>query len=52
MIFALHELATHPDVQDRLLNEIKDHEMKNGGTLDYNSIQNMNYLDMVVSGII
>ncbi|KPJ12395.1 Cytochrome P450 9e2 [Papilio machaon] len=52
MMFALHELALNPDVQNRLLDEIKQHEVRNGGTLDYNSIQNMNYLDMVVSEVL
>ncbi|KPJ03683.1 Cytochrome P450 9e2 [Papilio xuthus] len=52
MMFALHELAMNPDVQNRLFDEIKQHEVRNGGTLDYNSIQNMNYLDMVVSEVL
>ncbi|KAH9645247.1 hypothetical protein HF086_012125, partial [Spodoptera exigua] len=48
--FLLHELAMNPDVQERLAQEIKEHDVKNGGKFDFNSIQNMVYMDMVVSG--
>lgn len=50
MSFLVHELALHPEVQERLVEEIRENEAKNGGKFDYNSITNMNYLDMVVSG--
>lgn len=50
MSFALHELALHPDIQDRLVQEIKQHHNKNGGKLGFNSISNMVYMDMVTSG--
>lgn len=50
MAFALHELALNPDVQDRLYKEIKENDMKYGGKLNFAGIQNMTYLDMVVSG--
>lgn len=50
MSFALYELAVNPDVQEKLLEEIKEADAKNGGKFDYNSIQNMTYMDMVVSG--
>ncbi|CAG9785902.1 unnamed protein product [Diatraea saccharalis] len=49
MSFTLHELAVNPDVQDVLVAEIRENEKKNGGKFDYNSIQNMVYMDMVVS---
>ncbi|KOB74839.1 Cytochrome P450, partial [Operophtera brumata] len=49
MSFLLHELALHPDIQERLAEEIRENEQKNGGKFDYNSIQSMTYLDMVVS---
>ncbi|CAG5032367.1 unnamed protein product [Parnassius apollo] len=52
MSFALHEIATHPEVQQRLYEEIKKHNGKNRGNLDYNSIQNLKYLDMVVSEVL
>lgn len=52
MAFALHELAINPDVQEKLVQEIKENEIKNGGKFDYNSIQNMKYMDMVVSEVL
>lgn len=48
--FLLHELALDFDIQDRLLAEIKENDKKNGGKFDYNSVQSMVYLDMVISG--
>ncbi|XP_047529705.1 uncharacterized protein LOC125065894 [Vanessa atalanta] len=50
MSFALRELALHPEVQERLAKEIREHHAKNGGKLNFNSIQNMTYMDMVTSG--
>lgn len=50
MTFLLYELAINPDIQDRLAKEIREHDKKNGGKFDFNSIQSMTYLDMVTSG--
>lgn len=50
MCFTLHELAVNPEAQDKLVQEIRENDMKNGGKFDYTSIQNMKYMDMVVSG--
>ncbi|XP_026331052.1 cytochrome P450 9e2-like, partial [Hyposmocoma kahamanoa] len=47
--FLLYELAVNPDVQDKLYQEIRENKEKNNGKFDYNSIQNMVYMDMVVS---
>lgn len=52
MSFALHELALHPEVQERLVEEIREQNTKNGGKLNFTSIQNMNYLDMVTSEVL
>ncbi|CAD0254266.1 unnamed protein product [Spodoptera exigua] len=52
MSFLLHELAMNPDVQERLAQEIKENDAKNGGKFDFNSIQNMTYMDMVVSELL
>jgi cytochrome P450 len=49
--FALHELAIHPEVQEKLVKEIKEYEVKTKGQLDYNSLQGMQYMEMVLSGI-
>uniref|UniRef100_A0A2A4JJD6 unspecific monooxygenase n=1 Tax=Heliothis virescens TaxID=7102 RepID=A0A2A4JJD6_HELVI len=52
MAFLIYELAVHPEVQEKLANEIKEHDAKNGGKFDFNSIQNMPYLDMVLSEVL
>ncbi|XP_028160700.1 cytochrome P450 9e2-like [Ostrinia furnacalis] len=52
MSFALHELAVNPDVQDKLVEEIRENDARNNGKFDYNSIQNMPYMDMVVSEVL
>nr|ARI68319.1 CYP9A113 [Mythimna separata] len=49
--FLLYELALNPDIQERLAQEIKETDAKNGG-LDFNSIQNMPYMDMVISELL
>lgn len=52
MSFLLHELAVNPDIQSRLAKEIKEHDAKNGGKFDFNSVQSMTYLDMVTSELL
>ncbi|XP_075973977.1 cytochrome P450 9e2-like [Anticarsia gemmatalis] len=49
MSFLLFELALNPEVQDKLAKEIREHDIKNGGKFDLKSIQDMPYMDMVVS---
>lgn len=49
MSFLLYELALNPNIQEKLAEEIKETDRKNKG-FDYNSIQHMKYMDMVVSG--
>ena len=48
--FALYELAIHPEIQDRLRQEIVECT-KNENGITYNAIHDMKYLDMVVSGM-
>jgi hypothetical protein len=50
MYCALYELALHPEVQNRLRAEIMKVLNKHNGQLTYDGIQEMAYLDMVVSG--
>jgi cytochrome P450 family 6 len=50
MSFALYELALHPEIQQRLRAEILQEMRKNDGKLTYDSMQDMSYLDRVVSG--
>ncbi|KAI8436354.1 hypothetical protein MSG28_004388 [Choristoneura fumiferana] len=52
MAFLLHELAVNPECQEKLVQEIRDNEKKNDGKFDYNSIQHMTYLDMLVSEVL
>jgi len=50
MSYALYELALHPEIQNRLRAEIMQVLKKHNGQLTYDGIQEMTYLDMVVSG--
>ncbi|XP_073945642.1 cytochrome P450 9e2-like [Choristoneura fumiferana] len=52
MTFLLYELAVNPDVQEKLAQEISEHEKTSGGKFDYNSIQSMTYMDMCVSELL
>jgi cytochrome P450 len=52
LCFATHLLATHPDVQSRLQEEIDMTLKKDGGNLAYEAVHGMKYLDMVVSGMV
>ena len=48
--YALYELALHPEIQHRLRAEIMRVMNKHNGELTYDGIQEMAYMDMVVSG--
>lgn len=50
MTFALYELALHPAIQDRLRTEIVQVMEKYNQVLTYEAMQDMPYLDMVISG--
>ena len=50
MTFCLYELSLHQDIQDRLREEIDFVLQKHDGKLTYEGIQEMEYLDKVVSG--
>ncbi|KAJ4434872.1 hypothetical protein ANN_23443 [Periplaneta americana] len=49
MSFCLYELALNPDIQDRLREDIDTVLEKHDGNITYEAIQEMNYLDNVVS---
>jgi cytochrome P450 family 9 len=51
LCFATHQLATHPDIQSRLQEEIDMTLNKDEGNLTYEAVHGMKYLDMVVSGM-
>ena len=48
--FALYELALHPQIQQNLRAEIMQVMSKHDGKLTYDGMQDMLYLDRVVSG--
>jgi len=50
LTFALYELALHPEIQQSVRAEILQVLSKHDGKLTYDGIQDMSYLDMVVSG--
>jgi hypothetical protein len=50
MTFCLYELSVNPDIQERLRTEIDTVLEKHDGILSYDAIQEMTYLDKVVSG--
>ncbi|KAF4519366.1 hypothetical protein B566_EDAN011372 [Ephemera danica] len=47
--FLTHELAVNPEIQERLRAELDATIAAQGGKLTYESVHNMQYLDMVVS---
>ncbi|KAJ8951080.1 hypothetical protein NQ318_003778 [Aromia moschata] len=47
--FSLYELCINPDIQERLRAEIMESIRENDG-VNYDSLQEMHYLDMCVSG--
>jgi len=47
--FAAHELAANPDIQKRLQDEVDEVAARNNGKVNYNDINAMKYMDMVVS---
>ncbi|XP_058837423.1 cytochrome P450 9e2-like [Topomyia yanbarensis] len=50
LTFLTYELTINPDVQNKLYEEIvATHESLNGGPLNYETLQKMHYMDMVVS---
>ncbi|GAB0096688.1 Cytochrome P450 [Sergentomyia squamirostris] len=50
MCFTAHELAVNPEVQKKLLQEVDaTYEKLEGRPLTYEALQNMPYLDMVIS---
>ena len=50
LVFGLYELVFHPDIQARLRTEIQETLNRNNQQITYEAVQEMKYLDMVVSG--
>lgn len=51
MCFMSHELALHPDVQEKLQKEIDEIREDCGDKLTYDTLGKLKYMDMVISGI-
>lgn len=49
MSFLLYELAAHPEVQDRLLQDIMEVLKRHSGALTYEAVKEMKYLEQVLS---
>ncbi|VEN50704.1 unnamed protein product, partial [Callosobruchus maculatus] len=49
MTFALYELATHPEYQDNLRDEIKTILKKHDGKVTYEAVMEMDYLEKVIN---
>ncbi|PNF30179.1 putative cytochrome P450 6a13 [Cryptotermes secundus] len=49
MTFCLYELSVNPDIQERLRTEVDTVLEKHDGKLSYEAVQEMSYLDKVVS---
>ncbi|KAH8401423.1 hypothetical protein KR009_005357 [Drosophila setifemur] len=52
MSFALYQLAKHPEMQQRLREEINEALVEGGGNLSYEKIHSLEYLAMVVDEIL
>jgi hypothetical protein len=50
--FSLYALATNPDVQEKVREEVESVLKRHGGELTFDSIQEMTYLDMVFAGML
>lgn len=50
MCFMAYELAVNTDIQDRLRKEIEETNEQCAGTLTYEALMKMKYMDMVASG--
>ena len=52
IIYALYELALHQEIQDKVFKEVRSAIDGNDGKLDYQTLNELNYLDMVVSEVL
>ncbi|XP_075533653.1 cytochrome P450 3A4-like isoform X3 [Dermacentor variabilis] len=49
LAFLLYELARHPEEQDKLFHELKSQLLENSEQLDYDDVQKLKRMDMVIS---
>lgn len=48
--FAAYLMAAHPDVQEKLYNEVKASMEESDGEIDYETVSRLEYMDMFISG--
>lgn len=51
MSFCVHELAKNPQIQKKVTEEIDNVLEKHDGKLDYESLNEMKYLDKCIDGM-
>ena len=51
LCFTCYMIATHPEVHQKLQDEVDNTLEENEGKFTYETVNNMRYLDMVVSGM-
>lgn len=52
MCYIAYELAANPDVQEKLFKEVSSAPRNSDGKITYETLHQMKYLDMVVSGMV
>lgn len=50
MTFALYELATHPDIQDKVREELHRVLKKHNDQITYDCIKDLEYMEQVIDG--
>lgn len=50
MSFCLYELALRKDIQDKVRNEILEVKSKNGGNINSECVNELNYMSLVIKG--
>ncbi|XP_059062048.1 cytochrome P450 6B1-like [Achroia grisella] len=48
LAFMVMELAAHPDIQEKMRAEIREVMERHGGTIGYEALQELTYMDMVI----
>lgn len=51
MTFTLYELAQNQDIQDKVREEINEEYERNNGTIKFESVKAMKYLQAVLKGM-
>lgn len=46
-----HVMALHPEMQNKIRDEVKMVKANNGGKMSYDSLKELKYMDMFIAGI-